>query len=202
MALMDKIKAVIEPVKHGWNLLVMIVYIGLCMILFSVTTSGFIEIIKTFETSEQGTNTFIAFIVLSLTLAILSYTATSSENKNKDLFLKVGKNFSISAILFFIGFVAFKGINSELFKQSENWLRIVVLLATAGALFYSIIGFVISLFMLLTIQTGLWNKFEQDMKNAKEWFIRSKYKRLIVIIGFVLYILILLLVRYKDIFIR
>ena len=191
-------RIVSTPLKHGWNLILFVVYTVLCAFLFLVASSGFIEIIKSFDNSESGMNTFISFIVLSLTLALLSYTASPKEGKNRQLFQKIGRNFSISTILFFIGFIAFKGINSDLLNQTSKILRIILLLVIAFALFYSIISFVFGLFLLLTVQTGLWNKFEKDVSQAKEWFFKSKYKRILVLILIIIYILIILLVTYKE----
>ncbi|MAG39078.1 hypothetical protein CMO90_03225 [Candidatus Woesearchaeota archaeon] len=98
-------------------------------------------------------------------------------------------------ILFFIVFIAFRGLNSEFLKQFPVLFKTLTVLIVIFALFYSIIVFVIGLFMLLTIQTGLWEKFQKDMYEAKNWFFNSKYKKLMLIIGSIAYVILIL--RYN-----
>ncbi len=196
MEIIKKLAGLKVPLKHGWNMLLLSLFILVCSLLLLVSFLGFIDIIKAFDEPTTGVNTFISFMVLALTLAILCYTAASVE-KNKELFSKTGRAFSISTILFFVGFISIKGVNNQIINYSGDFIKLISFFAVIAAIFYAIISFVSGLFMLLTIQTGLWDKFVQDIKNARAWFNNLKNKRIIIIILMVIYLLIIIFLQFK-----
>lgn len=195
-------KNIQKPLKYGLNIIFLIIYVSLCLLLLLVTSSGFIEIISKFDDPDQGINLFISFIVLSLTLAILAYTVVSKEKTNKQILLKIGANFSISTILFLIGFMGLKGINSEWSLLNHNdFFKLIAILSIAFALLYSVISFFVGLFLLLTVQSGLWIKFEKDIYQARDWFLKFKYQKAIFAICVIIYSLIILGIRYRKVLI-
>jgi hypothetical protein len=193
--------AIKDAIRNIWNMFLLVLAVLLLGILLITSFFGFIEVMKSFDAGNEGITLFISFIVLSLTLSILSYTASTKEKKEEN-YIKIARNFTVSAILMFIVYVSMKGFKISFSQTPNQILPTITAFVIIICLFYSIVGFIFTLIWLLLEQMGLIDKFLKDIKDTKGWFDNLKYKKIIVILIFIFYVIIIIFFSIKEYFLK
>jgi len=158
---------------HIFNLICAAVFSGLSILLLIIAFMGFTEILKAFNIAE-GITTFMSFMVVSLTLSILCYTAAVSSQKNKAHYQKLGRELTISSILLFFGLMLITGFKNYFYPTTNQIFEFIVMLIIFVLVFYSLIQFVISSFNLALVQSGLFEELKDNTKKAINYFWRMR----------------------------
>lgn len=168
----------LKPIKKYLNLLSFLGFILVFSIIGIISFIGILNIsLLFFNPTNENLIIFMSFIVLSLTLSILSYTIANVE-KTKEKYKEIGRNFSFSGLLLFLVVIYLKGFGIQ--KISNLMISFFINGVVLIAFVASILIFIYTIFILLLEQGGFNDLFKKELIYFKK--IDTNLRDILIII--------------------